>query len=242
MRSCTRKTGSFVGAGSTRTSKLKYAESAQVHLQVRDCGVGTPGKELGKVFKAFHRADATRSGLHEFATKLVLDKSITSPDPSGREVAAAGSYVSSSPCLRSGRHADSTTANRPLPRWPTRPRSDGTRGLFARHPYRVRRALLRFLSLGQQYLRFGWAHPMLMAGHFLALGVCDGGAIYKDPPLAESLPFAQHPLPALADPPMCQRQSSPAAKPGSTSASVQLLVRRLSRVPRADNVVPALRR
>jgi signal transduction histidine kinase len=45
-----------------------------VHLQVRDSGVGTPGKELGKVFKAFHRADATRSGLHEFATKLVLDK------------------------------------------------------------------------------------------------------------------------------------------------------------------------
>ena len=66
--------------------------------------------------------------------------------------------------------------------------------------------------------------------------------MYKDPPLAESLPFAQHPLPVLVDPPMCQRQSSPAAKPGSTSASVQLLVRRLARVPRADNVVPALRR
>jgi hypothetical protein len=161
-------------------------------------------------FSRLHRADATRSGLHEFATKLVLDKSITS-----RRIRAAakspplGSYVSSSPCLRSGRHADSTTANRPLPRWPTRPRSDGTRRLFARHPYRVRRALLRFLSLGQQYLRFGWAHPMLMAGHFPALGVRDGGAMYKDPPLAESLPFAQHPLPALVDPPMCQRQSSP---------------------------------
>jgi len=35
--------------------------------------------------------------------------------------------------------------------------------------------------------------------------------MYKDPPLAESLPFAQHPLPVLVDPPMCQRQSSPAA-------------------------------
>jgi hypothetical protein len=74
------------------------------------------------------------------------------------------------------------------------------------------------------------------------LGVRAGGAMYKDPPLAESLPFAQHPLPVLVDPPMCQRQSSPAAKLGSTSASVQLLVRRLARVPRADNVVPALRR
>ena len=62
--------------------------------------------------------------------------------------------------------------------------------------------------------------------------------MYKDPPLAESLPFAQHPLPVLVDPPMCQRQSSPAAKLGSTS----VLVRRLARVPRADNVVPALRR
>jgi hypothetical protein len=205
-----KKNGILRRCCSTRTSTLNYGESTQVHLQVRDSGVGTPGKELGKVFKAFHRADATRSGLHEFATKLVLDKSITS-----RRIRAAakspplGSYVSSSPCLRSGRHADSTTANRPLPRWPTRPRSDGTRGLFARHPYRVRRALLRFLSLGQQYLRFGWAHPMLMAGHFPALGVRDGGAMYKDPPLAESLPFAQHPLPALVDPPMCQRQSSP---------------------------------
>ncbi len=58
----------------TRTSTLNYGESTQVHLQVRDSGVGTRGKELGKVFKAFHRADATRSGLHEFATKLVLDK------------------------------------------------------------------------------------------------------------------------------------------------------------------------
>ena len=64
--------------------------------------------------------------------------------------------------------------------------------------------------------------------------------MYKDPPLAESLPFAQHRLPVLVDLPTCQRQSSPAAKLGSTSASV--LVRRLARVPRADNVVPALRR
>src|SRR5260370_7576567 len=57
----------------TRTSTLNYGESTQVHLQVRDSGVGTRGKELGKGFKAFHRADATRSGLHDFAPKLVLD-------------------------------------------------------------------------------------------------------------------------------------------------------------------------
>jgi two-component system, OmpR family, phosphate regulon sensor histidine kinase PhoR len=34
---------------------------SQVHLQVRDSGVGIPGDELAKVFRAFHRADATRS-------------------------------------------------------------------------------------------------------------------------------------------------------------------------------------
>ena len=78
--------------------------------------------------------------------------------PSGRRAAAKspplGSFVSSSPCLRSGRRADSTTANRPLLPWPKRPRSDGTCRLFARHPFRVRRAVLRFLSLRKQYLRF----------------------------------------------------------------------------------------
>jgi hypothetical protein len=59
-----------------------------------------------------------------------------------------GSFVSSSLCLRSGRQADSSAANRPLPPWRTRPRSGGTCGLFVRHPFRVRRAVLRFLSLG----------------------------------------------------------------------------------------------
>ncbi len=62
-----------------------------------------------------------------------------------------GSFVSSSPLWRSGRQADSTTANRPP--WPTRPLPDGTRGLFARHPFGVRRAVLRPLSLGKQYIR-----------------------------------------------------------------------------------------
>jgi hypothetical protein len=60
-----------------------------------------------------------------------------------------GSFVSSSPCLRSGRQADSTAANRPMPPWRTIPRSGGTCWLFARHPFRVRRAVLRFLSLGK---------------------------------------------------------------------------------------------
>ena len=41
--------------------------------------------------------------------------------------------------------------------------------------------------------------------------------MYKDAPLAESLPIAQHRLPVLVDLPMCQRQSSPAAKLGSAS-------------------------
>jgi two-component system phosphate regulon sensor histidine kinase PhoR len=34
---------------------------SQVRLQVRDSGIGIPGEELGKVFSAFHRVDATRS-------------------------------------------------------------------------------------------------------------------------------------------------------------------------------------
>ena len=59
-----------------------------------------------------------------------------------------GSFVSSSPCLRSGRQVDSTTAKCRLPAWRTGLRSDGTCGLFARHPFRVRRAALRLLSLG----------------------------------------------------------------------------------------------
>jgi signal transduction histidine kinase len=34
---------------------------SQVYLEVRDSGVGVPANELDKVFRAFHRADATRS-------------------------------------------------------------------------------------------------------------------------------------------------------------------------------------
>jgi two-component system phosphate regulon sensor histidine kinase PhoR len=49
---------------------------SQVHLQVRDSGIGIPGEELGKVFSAFHRVDATRSedlGLGLFIVKRATD-------------------------------------------------------------------------------------------------------------------------------------------------------------------------
>jgi two-component system phosphate regulon sensor histidine kinase PhoR len=49
---------------------------SQVHLQVRDSGVGISGDELGRVFSAFHRADATRSeglGLGLFIVKRAAD-------------------------------------------------------------------------------------------------------------------------------------------------------------------------
>jgi hypothetical protein len=78
--------------------------------------------------------------------------------PSGYRAAAKssplGSSVSSSPRWRSARQADPTTANCLPPAGPTRPRPDGTYGLFARHPFRVRRAVVRSLSLGEQYLWF----------------------------------------------------------------------------------------
>jgi two-component system, OmpR family, phosphate regulon sensor histidine kinase PhoR len=48
----------------------------QVHLQVRDSGVGIRGDELDKVFRAFHRVDATRSeglGLGLFIVKRAAD-------------------------------------------------------------------------------------------------------------------------------------------------------------------------
>jgi two-component system phosphate regulon sensor histidine kinase PhoR len=49
---------------------------SQVHLQVRDTGVGIPSDELDKVFRAFHRADATRSeglGLGLFIVKRAAE-------------------------------------------------------------------------------------------------------------------------------------------------------------------------
>jgi two-component system phosphate regulon sensor histidine kinase PhoR len=49
---------------------------SQVHLQVRDSGDGIPGDELDKVFRAFHRADTTRStglGLGLFIVKGAAD-------------------------------------------------------------------------------------------------------------------------------------------------------------------------
>src|SRR6202162_3838993 len=47
-----------------------------VHIEVRDNGVGIPGDQLGQVFTAFHRVDATRSeglGLGLFIVKHGAD-------------------------------------------------------------------------------------------------------------------------------------------------------------------------
>jgi signal transduction histidine kinase len=49
---------------------------SEVHLQVRDSGVGIPGDELGKVFRPFHRLDTTRPeglGLGLFIVKHTAD-------------------------------------------------------------------------------------------------------------------------------------------------------------------------
>jgi signal transduction histidine kinase len=47
---------------------------SHVRLEVRDSGIGIPGDELGKVFRAFLRADATRSeGLGLFIVKRAAD-------------------------------------------------------------------------------------------------------------------------------------------------------------------------
>jgi signal transduction histidine kinase len=49
---------------------------SQVHLQVRDSGVGIPDEKLGKIFGAFHRLDATRPeglGLGLFILKHTAD-------------------------------------------------------------------------------------------------------------------------------------------------------------------------
>ena len=49
---------------------------SHVRLEVRDSSIGIPGDELGKVFRAFLRADATRSeglGLGLFIVKRAAD-------------------------------------------------------------------------------------------------------------------------------------------------------------------------
>jgi signal transduction histidine kinase len=49
---------------------------SQVHLEIRDSGVGIPADELGKVIRAFHRADITGSeglGLGLFIVKRAAD-------------------------------------------------------------------------------------------------------------------------------------------------------------------------
>ena len=49
---------------------------SQVRLEVRDSGVGIPGDELGEGFRAFLRADATRSegrGLGLFIVRRAAD-------------------------------------------------------------------------------------------------------------------------------------------------------------------------
>ena len=48
----------------------------QVRIEVRDSGIGIPGAQLGEVFRAFHRADTTRSeglGLGLFIVKSAAD-------------------------------------------------------------------------------------------------------------------------------------------------------------------------
>jgi hypothetical protein len=70
--------------------------------------------------------------------------------PSGREAAAAWLLCVFIAALAlgatSGLHNNEQPA-RPL--WPTKPRPHGDRRLFARHPYRVWRLVLRFLNLGK---------------------------------------------------------------------------------------------
>jgi signal transduction histidine kinase len=49
---------------------------SQLRLEVRDSGIGIPGDELGKVFRAFLRADAARSdglGLRLFFVRRAAD-------------------------------------------------------------------------------------------------------------------------------------------------------------------------
>jgi signal transduction histidine kinase len=49
---------------------------SEVRLEVRDSGIGIPGDELGKVFRAFLQADATRSkglALGLFIVKRAAD-------------------------------------------------------------------------------------------------------------------------------------------------------------------------
>jgi two-component system phosphate regulon sensor histidine kinase PhoR len=49
---------------------------SQVHIEIRDSGVGIPGDELDKVFRAFHRTNATRPmglGLGLFIVKRTTE-------------------------------------------------------------------------------------------------------------------------------------------------------------------------
>ncbi len=59
-----------------RVLVLCRRHGSRVRLEVRDSGIGIPGAELGKVFRAFHRADMTRSeglGLGLFIVKSAAD-------------------------------------------------------------------------------------------------------------------------------------------------------------------------
>jgi hypothetical protein len=96
---------------------------SQVHLQVRDSGIGIPGEELGKVFSAFHRVDATRSEDLAWAAPLrpfshlaraapIFQKMIVLPQPA--EAAAltgrhsAGDEIGSTRGFRVDRSAEGT--------------------------------------------------------------------------------------------------------------------------------------
>ena len=59
-----------------RVLVLCRRHGSQVRLEVRDSGIGIPGAELGKVFRAFHRAYTTRFeglGLGLFIVKSAAD-------------------------------------------------------------------------------------------------------------------------------------------------------------------------
>jgi len=75
LRNLTRNAIEYTPRGG-RALVLCRRHGSQVRLEVRDSGIGIPGAELGKVFRAFHRADTARSeglGLGLFIVKSAAD-------------------------------------------------------------------------------------------------------------------------------------------------------------------------
>jgi two-component system phosphate regulon sensor histidine kinase PhoR len=71
MRNLTRNAIDYTPRGG-RVLVACRRRGSQVHIEVRDSGVGIPGDELDQVFRAFHRVDATRPeglGLGLFIVK-----------------------------------------------------------------------------------------------------------------------------------------------------------------------------